>query len=81
MNILSEIINSFSPEPAADLQNFPTLRSHGWIHMKMRKSMISSWGGSASPLEGEGLLALLSNGIFCKCKEVKTKSVLKLQLL
>lgn len=43
--------------------------------------MISSWAGSASPRQGEGFLALLSGGIFCKCKEVKMKSVLKLQLL
>lgn len=54
VNVRSKMINSCSPEPAADLQNFPTVRSHGWIHVKMRKSMISSWGRSASPTSGSG---------------------------
>lgn len=49
-----------SLEPAVDLQHFPSIKSHRWIHESMRKSLISSWGSSASPLAGAGS-ALLSD--------------------
>lgn len=45
-------------------QNFPSVRSRGWIHVKMRESMIPSWGGSASPRQGFQRFKQCSCGVF-----------------
>lgn len=49
-----------SLETAVHLQYFLSIKSHVWNHNSMRKSIISSWGSSASRLAGPGS-ALLSD--------------------
>lgn len=68
--------SSLSLEPAVDLQHFPSIKSHRWIHESMRKSLISSWGSSASPLAGAGS-ALLSDAHVEFFLRAKNKRALK----